>query len=140
MASQNEDATASSDDSAQRALTADISEAMVRLYKDLFGRGPTRAKTEYAGADTVICSLWDTLTLGERSLLEIGQHDRARETRILFQYARSADFIDIIQGRTGRKVVGFVSGMDVENDVAAEVFYLEPRPGDNGNRAEASTA
>jgi uncharacterized protein YbcI len=132
MASQDEGAAAS-DDVQQRALTAEISDAMVRLYKDVFGRGPTRARTEFAGRDTVICSLWDTLTLGERSLVEIGQDDRARETRILFQYVRSQDFVGIIEKNTGRKVIGFVSGMDVHADVAAEVFYLGGRTGDGAS-------
>jgi uncharacterized protein YbcI len=136
MASRNEDAPAS-DDPAQRAVTADISDEMVRLYKDLFGRGPTRARTDYAGPDTVICTLWDTLTWGERSLLEIGHHDRARETRILFQYARAEDFIGIIEQRIPRKVIGFVSGIDVSADVASEVFYLEPRSGEHAPPAGA---
>jgi uncharacterized protein YbcI len=133
MASQDEGAAPADD--TQRVVTAEISDAMVRLYKEVFGRGPTRARTDFAGADTVICSLWDTLTLGERSLLEIGQHDRARETRILFQYARAGDFVGIIEQNTGRKVVGFVSGMDVEADVAAEVFYLGGRADGDGEPA-----
>jgi uncharacterized protein YbcI len=132
MASQDEGTTAS-DDAQQRTLTADISDAMVRLYKEIFGRGPTRVRTDFAGPDTVICSLWDTLTLGERSLLEIGQHDRARETRILFQYAREKDFVGIIEQRTGREVIGFVSGMDVKADVASEVFYLGGQTGDGAS-------
>jgi uncharacterized protein YbcI len=137
MASQDEGAAASAE-MQHRAVTAEISEAMVRLYKDVFGRGPTRARTEFAGPDTVICSLWDTLTLGERSLVEIGQHDRARENRILFQYARAKDFVGIIEGQTGRKVIGFVSGMDVRADVAAEVFYLVPRAMDGDGAGAAS--
>jgi len=129
-----EDRSSASEDTAQRALTADITEDIVRLYKELFGRGPTRARTELAGPDTIICSLWDTLTPAERGLLEVGHDDRARETRILFQYSRTDVFVGIVEQRTGRKVLGFVSGIDVRADIASEVFYLEPR-GHDGSGA-----
>ncbi len=38
------------------SVRAEISREMVRLYKELFGRGPTKARTEFAGSDIVICS------------------------------------------------------------------------------------
>ena len=112
-------------DQETRALTAEITEAMVRLYKDLFGRGPTRARTDFAGPDTLVSSLWDTLTPGEVGLIAAGHADRARETRILFQYSRQSEFVAEIEQRLARRVVGFVSGIDVHADIATEVFYLE---------------
>lgn len=44
------------------SIRAEISREMVRLYKELFGRGPTKARTEFAGPDIVICSLENTFT------------------------------------------------------------------------------
>jgi uncharacterized protein YbcI len=41
---------------------------MVRLYKEQFGRGPTKARTELAGYDTVISTLEGSLTPAERRL------------------------------------------------------------------------
>jgi hypothetical protein len=38
----------------------------VRLYKEQFGRGPTKARTEFASLDIVICTLEDSLTPAER--------------------------------------------------------------------------
>jgi len=106
-------------------VRAEISREIVRLYKDLFGRGPTKARTEFAGPDIVICSLENTFTPAERSLAEMGEHQRLRDTRMYFQAATHDKFTEIIERLTGRKVRAFISGLDAEKDVCAEVFYLE---------------
>jgi uncharacterized protein YbcI len=111
-----------------QALTAQISNEMVRLYKDLFGRGPTRARTNFAGPDTVISTLENSMTPAERSLVEMGEQQRLRDVRLFFQAAREGDFRESIERLTGRRVRAFVSGIDADQDVATEVFYLEPRP------------
>lgn len=113
------------------SVRAEISREMVRLYKDLFGRGPTKARTEFAGPDIVICSLENTFTPAERSLVEMGEHQRLRDTRMYFQAATADKFREIIERLTGRKVRAFVSGLDAEVDLCSEVFYLE-----NGSRTE----
>lgn len=45
-----------------------ISQAMVQIYKQQFGRGPTKVRTNYAGPDTLICMLEHTFTPAERNL------------------------------------------------------------------------
>jgi len=107
------------------SVRAEISREMVRLYKELFGRGPTKARTEFAGPDIVICSLENTFTPAERSLVEMGEHQRLRDTRLYFQSATHDKFVAIIERLTGRRVRAFISGIDPEHDVCAEVFYLE---------------
>lgn len=109
------------------SVHAEISREMVRLYKELFGRGPTKARTEFAGPDIVICSLEDTFTPAERSLAEMGEQKRLRDTRMYFQAATHDKFIEIVERVTGRKVRAFVSGLDASVDICAEVFYLESR-------------
>jgi hypothetical protein len=44
-------------DDRQQTLTMAISNEMVRLYKDLFGRGPTKARTVWGGPDTQVPEL-----------------------------------------------------------------------------------
>lgn len=110
------------------SVRAEISREMVRLYKELFGRGPTKARTEFAGPDIVICSLENTFTPAERSLVEMGEHQRLRDTRMYFQAATHDKFREIVERLTGRKVRAFISGLDAEEDVCAEVFYLETKP------------
>jgi uncharacterized protein YbcI len=106
----------------------ELTNAMVRLYKELFGRGPTKARTNYAGPDTLVATVENSLTPAERKLLELGEHQRVREIRMFFQHASDAEFTGIVETITGRKVRAFVSGMDTEQDVATEVFYLESVP------------
>lgn len=125
-----EDATANGEREFE-SIRAEISREMVRLYKELFGRGPTKARTEFAGSDIVICSLENTFTPAERSLVEMGEHQRLRDTRMYFQVATADKFREIIERLTGRRVRAFISGLDANADVCSEVFYL-----DNGHRAE----
>jgi uncharacterized protein YbcI len=108
------------------SVTARVSNEMVRIYKELFGRGPTRARTHFAGPDVLLCTLEDSFTPAERMLAEPGEHQRLRDARLYFQYALEDDFRGSIEAITGRKVRAFVSGTDTRQDVSAELFYLEP--------------
>jgi len=98
----------------------------VRLYKEQFGRGPTRARTHFAGADVIVATLEDSMTPAERTLARLGEHQRLRDVRMFFQHATEPEFRRAVEEITGRKVRAFVSGMDVHEDIATEVFYLEP--------------
>ena len=104
-----------------------VSNAMVRLYKDQLGRGPTKARTGFAGPDLLICTLENSLTPAERVLADMGEHQRLRDTRMFFQHATEKDFRETVEEITGRTVWAFVSGIDTHRDVSSEVFYLEPQ-------------
>ena len=103
-----------------------LSNEMVRIYKEIFGRGPTRTRADWAGPDALLCTLEDSLTPAERKLAELGEHQRLRDMRTFFQHACERDFRASVEEITGRRVRAFVSGIDTENDVSSEVFYLEP--------------
>jgi uncharacterized protein YbcI len=98
---------------------------MVRIYKDIFGRGPTRVRADWAGRDALLCTLEDSLTPSERKMVEVGEHERLRETRMFFQHVCEDDFRASVERITGRNVRAFVSGIDTDSDVSSEVFYLE---------------
>src|SRR3954451_4430189 len=114
------------DEQVDGSVTARVSNEMVRIYKEVFGRGPTRARTAFAGPDAMICTLENSFTPAERTLAEMGEHQRLRDVRLFFQYAREEDFRSTIEAITGRRVRAFVSGTDTQNDISAEVFYFEP--------------
>jgi uncharacterized protein YbcI len=105
---------------------AQITRAMVALYKEQFGRGPTHARSHFAGPDAIICLLEETLTPVERTLVRIGQHQRLREIRMLFQHTAESSFRGAVEEITGRRVIAFTSGFDSGADVASEVFMLAP--------------
>ena len=106
-----------------------LSKEIVRIYKDQFGRGPTKVRSHYAGPDILVCVLENTFTPAERSLQGMGEHQRLRDMRIFFQYASTAEFTEAVERVTGRRVRSFISGIDTNTDVACEMFVLEPQAG-----------
>jgi len=103
-----------------------ISNEMVRIYKEQFGRGPTKTRTLWAGPDILVVTLEQTFTPAERKLRELREHERLRELRLLFQYSSVTVFCDPVEQLTGRKVRAFISGIDTELDLASEMFVLHP--------------
>lgn len=115
----------------------EISNAMVRLYKHQFGRGPTAARTHWAGPDVLVCVLEDTFTQAERSLVEMGEHQRLRDTRMFFQYATVREFCDPVEKVTGRTVRAFHSSIDTKaNGMAIETFVLYSEGQEGPSRSE----
>jgi uncharacterized protein YbcI len=110
-----------------QSLLSETSSAMVRIYKEKFGRGPTKARSNYADENTLVVTLEETLTAVERTMLNLGEKQRLEETRLFFQNAVRAEFVETVERITGRRVRGFVSGMDADVDIATEIFYFEPR-------------
>ena len=106
----------------------EVTNAMVQLYKELFGRGPTKARSSYAGPNTLVATIENSLTAAERNMIELDEHQRVREVRMFFQHASERDFVEAVEQITGRKVRAFVSGVDTAQDVSSEVFYFEPIP------------
>jgi uncharacterized protein YbcI len=111
-----------------------ITRALVAIYKDQFGRGPRYAHSHFAGPDSIVCFLEGSLTPVERTLAEIGEDQRLRDLRLLFQYAAEDDFRSAVESITGRRVVAFISGLDTKADVSSETFVLQP-PSEGGSRA-----
>ena len=118
----------------EHGILSAISNEMVRIYKDQFGRGPTKTRTMWAGPDTLVVTLEQTFTPAERRLCELGEHARLRELRLLFQYADASLFCDPIERLTGRVVRAFVSGIDTDSDLASEMFVLHPAGYDGPSR------
>ena len=106
------------------ALAA-VSSALVRLHKEQFGRGPTHARTDFAG-DTLVCTLENAMLPAERAMVSLGEQQRIRETRTFMQAATAALFIGAVEDILGRKVRAFASAIDPAAGVVFEVFALEP--------------
>jgi uncharacterized protein YbcI len=107
-----------------------ISNAMVRLHKDQFGRGPTNARAYFAGPDAILCVLEDALLPAERKMVALGNAERVRDTRMSFQAATETEFVSAVEEILGRKVHSFASGVDPRTSVVFENFYLHPRDSD----------
>jgi uncharacterized protein YbcI len=108
-------------------LRADISNAMVGLKKEFYGKGPTKAKT-YINDNYVLCVLQGGLTRNEETLLAAGQHDLVRKYRLTFQEAMAAPTTEAIERLTGRKVIGYHSQIVFEPEYGFEIFVLDGAP------------
>jgi uncharacterized protein YbcI len=104
-----------------------ISNRMVRLYKEAFGRGPRHARTSFAGDKGLVVVLERTLTVAERNLVELGATQRLRETRLFTQSALESDARLIVEDVLGRPTTAFVTGVDPLRDVAVQFFTLGSR-------------
>ena len=105
-------------------LTA-ISDGLVGLLKEFYGRGPSRAKSYYQD-DLVVCVLRGGFTRVEETLLEGGRGPAVIHQRMEFQELMRERFEAVIERATGRRVIGFMSGNQQHPDMMCEVFILEP--------------
>ena len=105
-------------------LTA-ISDGMVGLLKEFYGRGPTRTKTYYED-DLVVCLLRGGFSRVEQTLLEGGRGSSVIQQRMEFQDLMRKRFEGVIEAATGRRVIGFMSGNQQDPDIMCEVFILAP--------------
>ena len=118
-------------------LTA-ISDGMVALLKEYYGRGPTRAKTYYED-DLVVCLLRGGFTRVEQTLLEGGRGRAVIQQRMEFQELMRERFEAVIEDATGRRVIGFMSGNQQDPDMMCEVFVLAPTDLVDGDELAART-
>jgi uncharacterized protein YbcI len=122
-----------------RTPLTEISNEMVRLFKEQFGRGPTSARAAWATPDVLVVVLENTLTPAERNLVRLGEPQRLREMRLFFQYASVREFCEPVERLTGRKVRAFVSGTDaVVEGLSVETFVLHPAGSEEPSRAEGA--
>jgi uncharacterized protein YbcI len=105
-------------------LTA-ISDGMVALLKEFYGRGPTRAKSYYED-DLVVCVLRGGFSRVEETLLAGGRGQAVIQQRMEFQEVMRERFAEVIEAATGRRVIGFMSGNQQHPDLMCEVFILAP--------------
>jgi uncharacterized protein YbcI len=103
---------------------AAISNAIVKVLSDSYGRGPTKAKT-YAFDEHVLCVLEDVLTTVERTLVDRGKEDLVRRVRLRFQEKEAKQFMAAVESVTGRRVIAYNSQITFHPEVGFEMFVLD---------------
>jgi uncharacterized protein YbcI len=106
-------------------MLAEISTGLVQLHSRYYGKGPTKAKTHLVD-DTVVCILRGGFTTVERTLLDTGAVESVYQMRRSFQQAMEEEFRRIVEGAIGRRVIAYMSSINVDPDLAVELFVLEP--------------
>jgi uncharacterized protein YbcI len=110
--------------SSRGVLLTSISNALVGLHKEYYGKGPTKSKT-FLVDDTVLCVLRGGFTPVERTLIDSGEEEAVREIRHAFQQVMRTRFTQVIESTLDRKVVAYLSQVHIDPDVSVEVFILE---------------
>jgi uncharacterized protein YbcI len=103
---------------------AAISSAIVAIFAEYYGRGPTKAKTYYFD-NYLVTVLEDILTTVERTLVERGEEDLVRKVRLTFQDATAERFTSAVSEIAGREVVGHHSQVTFDPPIALEIFVLD---------------
>jgi uncharacterized protein YbcI len=104
---------------------AEITNGIVRLFSEYYGRGPTRAKTYVLEDRYLVTILRDTMTTVEKTLAENGEADLVRRVRLTFQEAMADSFKGVVEEALGRRVEAYHSQILIEPDVGFEIFMLE---------------
>lgn len=101
-----------------------ISREMVKLMRKTAGRGPTMARTTI-GRDHVLVLFQETLTEGERVLVDNGHRPEVLALRQRYQDVLKPEACRLIEETLKRPVIGFMSTNHFDPDLAAELFVLE---------------
>ena len=105
-------------------LLAEITNRIVALMREHYGRGPIKAKT-YVLDNLIVCVLTDGFTTIERTMMEGGRPDRVLEMRRGFQQLMKERYTEMIEELTGRSVLAFLSQAHVDPDLTIEMFLMD---------------
>jgi uncharacterized protein YbcI len=105
-------------------LRQDISNTIVALFKQRFGRGPISCRT-YLEADLVVLVMAGGYTAGEQTMFEAGKWHDVRQARLAWQDSMEARFVEAIERLTRRTVKAFMSANHQGPDITVELFILD---------------
>jgi uncharacterized protein YbcI len=129
------------EDAPRDRVTAKISDEIVRLLAAETGHGATRAWTTL-GDDLIVCVLQGVLSKGEQNLVRNGTREVVLRTRHAYQEMMERDAVAAVEQISGRTVRAFTSANHLDEDLAVEIFVLEPLedgfPEANGGRPRAT--
>ena len=111
----------------QDSIYLEISNAMVGLKKQFYGRGPTKSKT-YINDNYVFCVMEGGLTKNEITLLQHGEEQLVRHYRLRFQEAMGEITMKAVEEITGRRVIAYHSQITFDPEYALEFFVLDGPP------------
>jgi len=106
-------------------LLAAISNSIVGILREHYGRGPMKAKT-YALDDIIVVVMRGSgFTALEQTIMDSGAPERVVGMRHDFQRVMAKRYMETIEALTGRKVLAFLSQAHVEPDITMEIFFID---------------
>jgi uncharacterized protein YbcI len=106
------------------SLRMAISNAMVGMKKQYYGKGPARARTFFMD-EYVFTAMEGGLTRNEETLLAAGKADLVRNYRLAFQESMTDTITKAVEELTGRKVLGYHSQVVFDPPRTFEIFVLD---------------
>lgn len=116
-------------DTGRRSPSLAISNEIVQLFRQRFGRGPTKAQT-HLDDRYVICFLRDVQTPEDDALMSQGHGTLVKIAREQIRAGANDELIAIVERHTGRRVECALSDHDPERNLTAIVFPLHPPAGE----------
>ncbi|MCW3068325.1 MAG: hypothetical protein JWL67_950 [Solirubrobacterales bacterium] len=110
------------------SASAAVSNAVVRLLREISGRGPTKART-YITGDLIAVVLQDQLTVGAQTLIRRGATAQVLAGRAVLHEAISPAMTAAVEQHSGRRVLAHLSADNIDPDIAVESFVLVPQTG-----------
>ncbi len=107
-------------------MLADVSNAIVRIHKQFYGKGPVRARA-HLSEDLLTVVLEGGFTRSEQTLHDHGHEREIMSSRLAMQHSVESEFRTAIETIMYRSVRSFMSANDPSNDLQAEIFVLRPR-------------
>jgi uncharacterized protein YbcI len=107
---------------------AAVTNGIVQLFREYYGRGPNKAKSFLLDGYIVVCVLEDTMTTVEQTLVKNGNTDMVRQVRLTFQGVMADEFKGVVESAMGRRVSAYHSQLTMEPDMGFEFFVLEEQP------------
>jgi uncharacterized protein YbcI len=104
---------------------AAVTNGIVQLFREYYGRGPNKAKSYILDDRIVVCVLEDTMTTVEQTLVNNGDHGMVRQVRLRFQEAMALEFKTVVEKAMGRRVAAYHSQLTMQPDMGFEFFVLE---------------
>jgi uncharacterized protein YbcI len=105
-------------------LTA-ISNRIVAILREHYGRGPMKAKTYSLDDIIVVVMRGSGFTPFEKTVMDSGQPERVVMMRQDFQRIMTKRFTDTIEELTGHTVIAFLSQAHVDPDITIEIFFID---------------
>ena len=106
-------------------LQAALSNAIVRIMREFYGKGAARSRTTIFD-EYVFVVLEDVLTTAEMTLRNGGAGELVRKVRMRFEDVMTSAFVGEVERLTGRTVVAYHSQVVLEPPSCFEVFVLDP--------------
>jgi uncharacterized protein YbcI len=103
---------------------AAVTNGIVKLFSDHYGRGPTKAKSYLLDDRILVCVLENTMTTVEQTLFEQGEGKKVRDIRLAFQEVLAEEFKRVVSDALGRPVLAYHSQLTFDPDIGFEFFVL----------------